>query len=144
MKRKLTLGIVSALAVTACLGAGDVGARGEEATASKANCQGTAFSPVQRQNKLISKGTLECTGDVARSRLQVCLEQRTRRGYQRVECNTGFRLRPGKFTVRVEHACKRGPDREFRTRAFLFLKDLNGQRAHGKAISPTPVFPRDC
>jgi hypothetical protein len=99
---------------------------------------------VQRDNKLIAKGSLDCTGDVARSELTVCLEQRGRSGYRKVECNTGFRLRPGKYTVRVEHACRRGPDREFRTRAFLFLRDLNGQRAHGKAISPTPVFPRRC
>ena len=144
MRRKLTLGIVSALAVTACLGTGAVGAQGERATASKANCQGTAFSPVQRQNRLISKATLDCTGDVARSRLEVCLEERGRSGYHKIECNTGFRLRATRFTVKVEHACRRAADREFRTRAFLFLRDLNGQTAHGKAISPTPVFPRNC
>jgi hypothetical protein len=137
--------IALALAGTACLAVGmPTVAAGDGASASVANCQGKAFSPVHRNRKFISKGNIACTGDVATARLRVCLEQQVGFRFRTVECAKKVRHSPGGLFARVEHICRRSVERDFRTRAFLFLKDLNGQRARGKAISPTPVFPFRC
>ena len=145
MKKRWTVGIVAAMAMLAGVLAltATVSAR-DTASASAANCNGRAFSPTQTGNKLHAKADLTCTGSVAKMRLTACLEQQVRSGFKTVKCDTEIRQRAGTITVRVERACGNSVERKFRTRAFLFLKDRNGRSADGKAISPTPVFPRRC
>jgi hypothetical protein len=134
-----------ALSAGAFLAAGPASlASGEGASASVANCQGKAFSPVKTNRKFTAKGNLSCTGDVATARLRVCLEQQVGARFRTVECKKKVRHSPGGLFAKVEHICRPSVSRDFRTRAFLFLRDLNGQKARGKAISPTPVFPFRC
>ena len=144
-KKKWAAAVALTLAASACLAVAPATvASGDGASASVANCQGKAFSPVKRNRKFIAKGNLACTGDVATARLRVCLEQQVGFKFRTVECARKVRHSPGGLFVRVEHICRQSVNRDFRTRAFLFLKDLNGQRARGKAISPTPAFPFRC
>jgi hypothetical protein len=146
MKKRWTAALASALALTACLAAGTatVSAQDDSASASAARCGGNAFSPVKRNNKLISKANLRCTGDVARMTLKACLEQQVGFKFKTVECKRVTRRGPGGLFAKVEHGCAPSVDRKFRTRAFLFLRDVSGETATGKAVSPTPVFPNRC
>jgi hypothetical protein len=142
--RRLAILVISALATVALWDAAASGSGGPTAGASVAQCNGKAFSPTQRGNLLTSKGLLRCTGDVARQRLRTCLEQRTPSGFVMVECVAHVRRGPGTVTARAQHRCARDVARRFRTRSFLFLRDRSGERARGKAISETRVYPRDC
>ena len=118
--------------------------RSPRAVASLANCNGKAFSPTQTGKILTSKGRLTCTGDVRKQRLTVCLEQQRGGRYVTVECQTKVKFRAGSLEVVVRHSCAKGLVRSFRTRSFLFLKDVSGQTAHGKAVSAQRVYPRLC
>jgi hypothetical protein len=142
--RRLAVLVVFAVASGALWSAVASGSGGPTAGASVARCNGKAFSPTQRGNLLTAKGVLLCTGDVARQRLRTCLEQRTGSGFVAVECVANVRHGPGTVTARAQRRCARGVARRFRTRSFLFLRDRNGQRARGKVISATRVYPRRC
>ena len=56
--------------------------------------------------------------------------------YVTVECQTRVKFGPGRIDTVVRHSCAKGVVRPFRTRSFLFLKDVSGQTAHGKAVGP--------
>ena len=118
--------------------------RAPHAVASLANCNGKAFGPTQTGKILTAKGRLTCTGDVAKQRLRTCLEQQRGGRYVAVECQTRVRFGPGRIDSVVRHACVKSVVRSFRTRSFLFLKDVSGQTAHGKAVSAQRVYPRLC
>ena len=145
MKRRWILRVALPLAAIACLLAVTAGVSARDtASASAANCDGRAFSPTKTGNRITAKADLTCTGDVARMSLRACLQQQVASGFKDVKCDSAFRKRPGTITLKVDRVCGRSVDRRFRTRAFLVLKDENGRSADGKAISPTPVFPRRC
>jgi hypothetical protein len=143
MHRRSAVGLaaLAALAVLA-LTAPLAGAGG--ATASKATCNGKSFTPVKKGNRVIGKGTLTCTGDVARMRLQSCLEQVVNGKFKTVACETRIRLKPTTVQAKVSRVCAPSVTRGFRVRSFLFLKDENGQVASGKVISGKQVFPHRC
>ena len=142
--RRLAVLIGCVVATGALWSAVASGSGGPSADASVARCNGKAFSPTQRGKLLTAKGVLRCTGDVATQRLRTCLEQRTGSGFVAVECVTNTRHGPGTVTARAQRRCARGIARRFRTRSFLFLRDRSGERARGKAISDSRVYPRDC
>jgi hypothetical protein len=142
--RRLAFLVICAVASGALWSAVASGSGGPTAGASAASCNGKAFSPTQRGKLLTSKGILRCRGDVARQGLRICLEQRTGSGFEAVECVVNVRGGPGTVTGRVQRRCARGVARGFRTRSFLFLRDRSGERARGKVISATRVYPRRC
>jgi hypothetical protein len=144
-RRLIATAIVLALALAA-VGSAGAGAeqRAPHAVASLANCNGQAFSPTQSGKVLTAKGRLTCTGDVAKQRLRVCLEQQRGGDYVTVECETRTRFGPGQVTIAVRHICASSVTRSFRTRSFLFLRDVSGATAHGKAVSDQRVYPRLC
>lgn len=117
---------------------------GPQASQSRASCNGKAFSPTQRGKLLTSKGTLTCTGDVAKQRLRTCLEQQRGFRFVTVECQTRIRYGAGSISAAVRHRCAESTTRAFRTRSFLFLRDVSGDKARGKAVSDLRVFPRLC
>lgn len=119
-------------------------ASGPPASASRAHCDGKAFPPTQSGKLLTSKGTLTCRGDVAKQRLRTCLEQQRGFHFVTVECETKVKYGPGKITTFVQHRCVKSAARAFRTRSFLFLRDMSGDKANGKAISDLRVYPRLC
>jgi hypothetical protein len=145
-RRWIATAIVAALALAAvgAAGAGAAEQRAPHAVASLANCNGKAFSPTQSAKILTAKGRLTCTGDVAKQRLRVCLEQQRGGRYVTVECETRTRFGPGQVTIAVRHVCASSVTRSFRTRSFLFLRDVSGAMAHGKAVSDQRVYPRLC
>lgn len=117
---------------------------GPTAGASLARCNGKAFSPTQSGNRLTSKGSLTCTGDVAKQRLRTCLEQENNGRFSTVECDTTVKFGPGTIFAKAQHRCGSAVARGFRTRSFLFLRDVSGQKAFGKAISDLRAYPRRC
>jgi hypothetical protein len=145
-RRWTAVAIVAALALAAfgSTGAGAAEQRAPHAVASLANCNGKAFSVSQTGKVLTAKGRLTCTGDVAKQRLRTCLEQQRGGRYVTVECETRTNFGPGSITIAVRHVCADGVIRSFRTRSFLFLRDVSGQTAHGKAVSDQRVYPRLC
>jgi hypothetical protein len=142
--RRLALLLCCALGAGAIYSAVASGSGGPSAGASVARCNGKAFSPTQRGKLLTGKGFLRCTGDVARQRLRTCLEQEVGSRFEIVKCVVKVRRGPGKITARAQRRCGRDVARSFRTRSFLFLRDRSGERARGKAISDTRVYPRRC
>jgi hypothetical protein len=144
--RRWLIASALALALTALAAGAASGSpeRAPQASASLANCNGKAFSPTQTGKVLTAKGRLTCTGDVAKQRLRTCLEQQRGGRYVAVECQTQVRFGPGRIDTVVRHACVKSVVRSFRTRTFLFLKDVSGQTAHGKAVSAQRVYPRLC
>ena len=140
------IAVVAALALAAFGASAASGSaeRAPGAVASLANCNGKAFSPTQTGKVLTSKGRLTCTGDVAKQRLRTCLEQQRGGRYVQVECETRVKFGPGRIDVAVRHSCAKSVVRSFRTRSFLFLRDVSGQTAHGKAVSAQRVYPRLC
>ena len=145
-RRRIAAAVVATIALAA-VGATVASAtdqRAPQAVASLANCDGKAFTPTQTGRVLTSKGRLTCTGDVAKQRLRTCLEQRRGGRYVTVECATRSRFSPGTIRLVVRHICVSSVRRSFRTRSFLFLKDVSGQTAHGKAVSDQRVYPRLC
>ena len=144
--RRWLIAAVLALALTA-IGTGVASGspeRSPHAVASLAHCNGKAFSPTQTGKILTSKGRLTCTGDVAKQRLRICLEQQRGGRYVTVECQTRVKFGPGSIDGVVRHSCAKAVPRSFRTRSFLFLKDVSGQTAHGKVVSAQRVYPRLC
>ena len=139
--RAVALAILAALAVAA-LTAPAAGAGG--ATASRATCNGKSFTPFQRGNRVVGRGTLTCTGDVAKMRLRSCLEQNVNGRYKTVRCEVRVRFRPTTVEARISEVCAPSIVRGFRVRSFLFLRDQNGQIATGKVISGKAVLPRRC
>jgi hypothetical protein len=146
LPRRLALAVIAALACAALWSTVATSAAdpGPTASASVANCNGRSFSVTQRNNLLTSKGTLVCTGDVAKQRLRTCLEQQVGRRFATVKCVTEVRFGPGLITVRAQRRCGEDVARAFRTRSFLFLRDVSGEKARGKVISDLRVFPRRC
>ena len=143
MHRPAAVGLAALAALAAlALTAPFAGAGG--ATASRATCNGKSFTPVKTNNRVTGKGTLTCTGDVAKMRLQSCLEQVVNGKFKTVGCETRIRLRPATVQAKVSHVCAPTIPRGFRVRSFLFLKDENGQVASGKVISGKRVFPHRC
>ena len=145
-RRWIAAAIVAALALAAVgsTGAGAAQQRAPHAVASLANCNGKAFSPTQTGKILTAQGRLTCTGDVAKQRLRTCLEQQRGGRYVTVECDTRTKFGPGQIAIAVRHACASSVARSFRTRSFLFLRDVSGATAHGKAVSDQRVYPRLC
>ena len=145
MRRRL-LALVSigasAVAVAALLPGAASG--GPQASESRAHCDGKAFSPTQHDKLLTSRGTLTCSGDVAKQRLRTCLEQQRGFRFVTVECDNAIKFGPGTITTAVRHRCAESTTRAFRTRSFLFLRDVSGDKANGKAISALRVYPRLC
>jgi len=140
----IAAGLTLALAATGAAAASGSAHRAPHAVASLANCSGKAFSPTQTGKVLTSKGRLTCTGDVAKQSLRTCLEQQRGGRYVTVECQTRVKFGPGRIDTVVRHSCAKGVVRPFRTRSFLFLKDVSGQTAHGKAVSVQRAYPRLC
>jgi hypothetical protein len=134
--------VASAVANAALLPAAASG--GPEAAASAAHCDGKAYPPTQHDKLLTSKGTLTCSGDVSKQRLRTCLEQQRGFHFVTVECDTRVKFGPGTITTVVRHRCAESTTRSFRTRSFLFLRDISGDKANGKAISDLRVYPRLC
>jgi hypothetical protein len=93
---------------------------------------------------LTSKGRLSCTGDVAKMRLRTCLEQRRGSRFVTVECANKARFGPGVVAVVVQHRCAASARRPFRTRSFLFLRDVSGQTAQDQILAPVRFYPRLC
>lgn len=133
-----------ALAAVGATSASGTPERSPGAVASVANCNGKAFSPTQDGKLLTSKGRLSCTGDVAKMRLRTCLEQQRGGRFVTVECDNKARFGAGSVAVVVQHRCGASTRRGFRTRSFLFLRDVSGQTAEGKAVSDLRVYPRLC
>jgi hypothetical protein len=142
--RRLAVLVIFVAATGALWSAVASGSGGPTAGAAVARCNGKAFSPTQRGKLLTAKGILRCRGDVARQRLRICLEQKAGSGFEAVECVVNVRGGPGTVTARAQRRCARGVARRFRTRSFLFLRDRSGERARGKAVSATRVYPRRC
>lgn len=115
-----------------------------QAGISAASCNGKAFVPFQRGRLLTSRGNLNCGGDVARQRLRTCLEQFVGGRYRPVVCDTTTKPGPGKIVTVARRTCPDGPDTNFRTRSFFFLRDVSGARDSGKAVSDPVSFPRRC
>ena len=143
--RRLAPLIVVALAAAA-LGGGIASGSdgGPTAGASVARCNGKAFSPTQSGRLLTSKGSLTCRGDVAKQRLRTCLEQENNGRFSTVKCDTRVKFGPGTIFAKAQRRCGASLARGFRTRTFLFLRDVSGQKAFGKAISDLRAFPRRC
>lgn len=138
----IALAAAAALAVLA-LAAPAAGLAGG-ATASKATCNGKSFTPFKRGNRVVGKGTLTCTGDVAKMRLRSCLQQVVNRRFRTVGCEVRTRLRAATVEARISRVCAPSILRGFRVRSFLFLLDENGQIATGKVISGKAVLPQRC
>lgn len=115
-----------------------------QAGISAASCNGKAFAPTQGGRLLNSRGNLTCVGDVAKQRLRTCLEQFVGGRYRPVVCDTASKGRPGKIIAVARRTCPDGPDTDFRTRSFFFLRDVSGATARGKAVSDPVSFPRRC
>lgn len=143
-RRWPALAAIAAVAVTAAALLPAIASGGPQATQSRAHCNGKAFSPTQRDKLLTSKGSLTCTGDVAKQRLRTCLEQQRGFHFVTVECETKIKYGPGTVVTVVQHRCAESTTRAFRTRSFLFLRDVSGDKANGKAVSDLRVYPRLC
>jgi hypothetical protein len=131
-----------AVAVAALVPAAASG--GRQASDSRAHCDGKPFPPTQQDKLLGARGSLTCSGDVAKQRLRTCLQQQRGFRFVDVECDTQIKYGPGTIRTVVRHRCASSTARAFRTRSFLFLRDLSGDKANGKAVSDLRVFPRLC
>jgi len=133
---------LSAVAVPALTGGTASGA--PVAGASVAHCNGHAVEVRQAGKQITAKATLDCTGDVGTMRLRTCLEQQSASGFAAVKCVTAVKHSAGHLQALASRSCPDDADHVFRTRAFLFLKDESGQKAHGKVVSDGKVFARLC
>lgn len=115
-----------------------------EATASTARCDGKTFSPVKQGNRIVSKAKLECTGDVGKMKLRSCLEQQVNGRFKTVECDRNFRNKPATMWTKVSHVCSPTIERSFRTKSYLFLRDVSGETASSTGVSNTRVYPQRC
>jgi hypothetical protein len=138
------LGLLAVAATAVAIAAPAAASGGPQASESRAHCDGKAFSPSQRGKLLTSRGVLTCTGDVAKQRLRTCLEQQRGFHFVTVECQTQIKYGGGTIRTVVRHKCADSTTRAFRTRSFLFLRDVSGDKANGKAVSDLRVFPRLC
>ena len=139
-------GFLAALAVISigAFGGAATTASGPTAAASAASCDGRAFGPIQRVNRVIAKGSLTCHGDVRVMRLKTCLLQVVNGKTRFVACKTRARLGPGRVIAKVNQVCTPSDPRGFRTRTYLFLRDESGRADRGRARSGLARLPKLC